>query len=300
MDKRCDKKEKAEGYLKVVSAMLIFGTIGLAVRGAALPSGFVAAARGALGALFMLVIMLLGRRRPSLSAIRQNILPLLLSGGFIGFNWILLFESYRYTTVATATAVYYMAPIFVVLLSPPVLGTRLSPGRLLAVLSAIIGMLLLSEVWTLDFGGGSYLGILLALGAAALYASVTLINKKMKDITAEDKTLVQLASAAVVVLPYTLICEELTPGMLTPHSVALLLLIGVLHTGIAYSLYFGSLGVLPADTVSVISYLDPIFAVAISVIFLEESMSPVAIIGAIVILASALVLERLPEGGKQK
>ena len=300
MNKDYGKNKKAMSYLSLITSMLIFGTIGIAVRKTGLPSGFIAAVRGAIGALFMLPMMLLHGRRPSFSAMRRNLILLIISGAFIGFNWILLFESYRYTTVATATVLYYTAPIFVALLSPLLLGTRAGPSRLLLILLAVVGMLLLSEVWLIDFSADSYVGYPLALGAAVLYASVTLLNKKMKDISAEDKTLFQLAVAGAVVLPYTLLTESVSAEMLNPLSIAILLLIGVLHTGVAYSLYFGSLDALPADSVAVLSYVDPIFAVILSIILLEEPMSLFSALGAVIILISAVILERLPEKPKKE
>lgn len=300
MNKDYGKNKKAMSYLSLITSMLIFGTIGIAVRETGLPSGFIAAVRGAIGAFFMLPLILLRGRRPSFSAMRRNLPLLIISGAFIGFNWILLFESYRYTTVATATVLYYTAPIFVAFLSPLLLGTRTGPRRILLILSAVVGMLLLSEVWLIDFSADSYLGYPLALGAAVLYASVTLLNKKMKDISAEDKTLFQLAVAGAVVLPYTLLTESVSAEMLNPLSIAILLLIGVLHTGIAYALYFGSLDALPADSVAVLSYVDPIFAVILSIVLLEEPMSLLSAVGAVIILVSAVLLERLPEQLKKE
>lgn len=301
MKKHFDISERGRAVLKLVSSMLIFGTVGLFVKGCAYPSGFIAMTRGFIGALLMLVIMLISKRRPDVSAIRDNLVYLLLSGAFIGFNWILLFESYRYTTVAAATLMYYMAPIFVTLLSPMLLGTRLNPKRILCIITAVFGMALLSEFWRLDFGSrDGYLGIILALSAALLYALVTLTNKKMREISSEDRTLTQLLVAAVVVLPYTLICEDVSAVAFDPRSILLLILIGALHTGIAYSLYFGSISALPADTVAVFSYIDPISAVILSVIFLDESMSIFGIIGAVLILLSAYLLDRAPKTKENK
>lgn len=295
MKKQSKFGAREAGLAKLICSMLIFSTIGIAVRGIAFPSGFIAMARGFIGVVVMLALMLVLGRRPSLAQIRENLMYLLLSGAFIGFNWILLFESYRYTTVATATLLYYMAPIFVTLLSPLFLGSKIGASRVLCVLAAFSGMALLSEFWSLDFSQeNSYIGILCALGAAVLYAVVTLLNKKMGEISAEDKTLAQLLVAALVVLPYTLFAEEVTVGMFDLTSVLLLLFIGVLHTGIAYSLYFSSISALPADTVAVFSYIDPIGAVLLSVIFLDEKMSPFGILGAVLILVSAFMLDRLP------
>ena len=227
--------------LRLVAAMLIFGTIGLFVRYLNLPSGMIACVRGLVGTLVLLLIMALLRKRPSLAAIKKNLLRLLLSGAFIGFNWILLFEAYRYTTVSTATLCYYMAPIFVVLGAALLLREKLTARKLLCVLVALVGMVGVSGMAENGLPTlAEAQGILFGLGAALLYASVMLLNKGLREIDAYDKTVVQLAAAALVILPYTLAVEGGGAWLsLDLPTLLLLLLVGVVHTGLAYFLYFG-------------------------------------------------------------
>ena len=77
----------------------------------------------------------------------------------------------------------------------------------------------------------------------------------------------------------------------------LLLVAGIVHTGIAYALYFGSIGELPAQTTAIFSYIDPVIAVLISVFVLAEPMKVLDIPGAVLILGAAIVSE-LPERKK--
>ena len=143
-------------------SMAIFGSIGVFRKYIELPSGLIAAVRGFVGVLFLVGVMLLMKKRPSLAAIKRNLLPLVLSGIAIGVNWIMLFESFNYTSVATATLCYYMAPVLVVIASPIFLRERIGGPRLVAVLVALVGMVLVSEVWALDIGSSGAVGILLA------------------------------------------------------------------------------------------------------------------------------------------
>ena len=274
--------------------MGVFGTVGIFVREMSLPSGFIAMARGFLGAGFIFLFMLLLGRLPSLSSIKKNLLPLILSGAFIGINWILLFESYSYVGVSTATLCYYMAPIFVIIASPFVLSERVGGIRLICVAVALVGMILVSEPWKDDFSDGSLIGILLALGAALFYASVTLTNKKMKDISSTDLTVVQLFVAAVVITPYTLIAERTSGDMFDSKTVILLVTLGILHTGVCYLLYFSSIKGLSAETVAIFGYIDPIVALLLSALILSEKMTPFGIIGAVLILFATLASEILP------
>ena len=117
---------------QMITAMTIFGTIGLFVRWIPLPSSMIALARGSIGMLFLLLVMAVRKTPISWQAIRKNWFWLLISGGLLGFNWILLFESYRYTSVAIGTLCYYMAPILIILASPVILHEKLTVKRCFA------------------------------------------------------------------------------------------------------------------------------------------------------------------------
>lgn len=292
-------KQAVVPKLQLAASMLIFSTIGLFTRWIPLPSGVIALVRGAVGAAFLLAVMLAGRRKPDVAAIRRKWWQLLLSGVCIGFNWILLFETYRYTTIATATLCYYLAPIFVILGAPLVTHERLTPRRLLCVGTALIGMLGVSGV--LDGSlptADEWTGIVCGLGAAVLYAAVVLLNTRLTDLPATDKTTGQLAVAAIALLPYCLLTGGLAElGTVSVTALLLLLVVGIVHTGVAYWLYFGALGRLKAQTAAIFSYIDPAAAILLSAVVLQEPLTVWAGVGAVLILGSALVSE-LPERHK--
>lgn len=279
--------QERNARLQVIAAMVIFGTIGIFRKYIPLPSSLLAMARGVIGAFFLLLIK---RQKPDASAIRKNALPLVFSGASLGFNWILLFESYRYTSVAVATLCYYMAPILLILVSPFLLKEKLTLKKLLCVAVALAGMVPVSGI--LDSGfDGDFRGILFGLGAAALYASVMVLNKKIAGVPVFDKTIVQLLSAAAVLLPYTLLTEDLGAVSVDGLSLGMLVLVGILHTGVAYGLYFGGMGALPGQTVALLSYLDPVVAILLSAVILAENIGIWGYLGAILILGAALVSE---------
>ena len=283
---------------KLTLSMVIFGTIGVFRRYIPLPSSLVAMTRGLTGMLFLLLVMVLRKCGMNRTAVRRKLGLLCLSGAAIGVNWILLFEAYNYTSVATATLCYYLAPMFVILASPLVVGERLTAKKLICVLAALLGMVFVSGV--LEAGGGSsdLKGVLLGLGAAVLYASVVLMNKQLGDVPAYDRTIVQLGSSAAVLLPYVLLTENIGALTFTPGTIGLLLVVGIVHTGIAYALYFGSLMQLKAQTAAILSYIDPVVAVLLSALVLREHMSLLSGLGAILVLGAAVVSE-LPSRRKK-
>lgn len=283
---------------KMMLSMVIFGTIGIFVRNIPLQSSVIALVRGVVGALFLLLVVTIQRKPISSTAVKRNLLWLCLSGICIGFNWILLFESYRYTSVAVSTLCYYMAPILVILASPFVLKERLTIKKGICVLTALAGMICISGV--LDSGipvTGELRGILLGLAAAALYAAVILLNKQLKDISAYDKTILQLGISALILIPYCILTYQPGEAAITHTAIILLLVIGIVHTGFAYYLYFGSMECLSGQSVAVISYIDPVVAVLVSVLLLNEPMKAVDLLGALLILGAALISE-MP--GKKK
>ena len=272
--------------------MGIFGTIGIFVRYIPLPASAIAFCRAVLGLIFLLAVILLSGKKPEKAAIKANLPILIISGAAMGFNWILLFESYRYTTVATATVCYYLAPLLL-LLASPLLGEKLTLKKLLCVGIALFGLVCISGVMEGTLPKAEELtGIGFGLGAAVLYASVMFLNKKLSPMGAYNKTVLQLASAAVVILPYLLLTENAASFALTGLQWILLLVVGIVHTGVAYWMYFGSMEKLSAKTISVLCYLDPVIAVLLSALLLKEPMTPVNILGSVLILGSALYSEK--------
>lgn len=277
----------------LIASMCIFSTIGIVRKYIPLPSSIVALARAVIGAVFLLIVIAFRKQPIRIPAGKKNPVLLLLSGFALGMNWILLFESYSHTSVATATLCYYLAPILVILASPLVLGEKLTVRKGICAAVALIGMVLVSGVTDGSSGGlRDWKGILFGLGAAVLYASVVLLNRKIGPMDAFDKTFSQLTIAAVLLLPYVFLTEDMSALQIAPAGVILLAVAGIVHTGIAYSLYFKSISHLPAQTSALLSYIDPILAVLLSVLVLRESMSIAAGMGAAMILGAAIVSEQ--------
>ena len=283
--------------MKLVIAMLIVGSIGIFVHFIAMPSAVVAAARAIIGTLFLLLTIISKRTAIQWKFVKQNAIYLIISGAAIGFNWIFLFEAYQYTTVAVATLCYYMAPAFVILLAPIVLKEKLTPLNILCTLFALLGAVLISGV--LGDSGANLTGVFYGLLAAVLYASIMILNKKMKGLSGLELTFFQLIVATCVMLPYVLITEDLVNLLWTPQSMSLLLIVGIIHTGLVYQLFFSAMNQLPAQTSSLLSYIDPITAIFLSAWLLQEKLSPIQVMGTVLILGSALVNELLVNRSKK-
>ena len=294
-------KENLSSKMSLAGAMVVFGTIGLFVRSIAMPSSVIAFIRGAVGTAFLVIFCLVTGKRFSFDKVKEKLVLLCLSGAAIGVNWIFLFEAYRYTTVATATLCYYMAPIFVIVMSAFIYKEKLTAKKICCTLAALVGMVFVSGVAETGIGNISEMkGVILGVFAAVFYACVVLMNKSLGSVPAYDKTIVQLFTAAAVILPYCIAAVDVSDISLDKKSVIMLLIVSIVHTGISYTAYFGSMKNLQSQTIAIMSYIDPIVAVVLSSVILKETMSPLSIAGAVMILSATFLSEVNIGKGKSK
>lgn len=280
-----------------IASMLIFGTVGVLRRYIPLSSALLAFSRGVLGGLFLLALIRLRKKAAGPKLPPRVFLLLAAAGAMIGINWILLFEAYNHTTVAVATLCYYMQPTIVILLSPFIFKERLTGKKAACAAVSIAGMVLVSGVIGNGGHGADVQGVVLGLGAAVFYSAVVIMNKKIPRTDPYQRTAVQLLSAGLVMLPYLLITNGFGGGGFSAQSVLLLLILGIVHTGVAYAMYFGGMEKLNVQTIAVFSYIDPVSALLFSALLLREPLSPLNIAGAVMIIGSAAVSELQPKKG---
>ena len=274
--------------LKYTAAVILYGTIGMFLRYVSLPSEVTAMCRGILGAGFLLLFRLLGGHRIDQDAVKKNAGWLVLSGIALGLNWIFLFAAYMTTTVAIASICNYMAPIFVICLTPLLLKEPLDKRKLPFVALAFLGVLLVSGV---SGEGANLKGVIYGLLAALGFTAIVICNRKLSGINSYDKSIVQLALSAVTILPYALIHNHGVIPLPHGNSVWIVLMLGIVHTGIAYCMYFSGLKNLPVQTIAVLGYLEPVVSVLCSVLFLKEAMGITGWIGTVLVIGSALAGE---------
>ena len=290
---------KNQARLQMTLSAAAFGTIPLFVRALALTSGEIALYRAVIATVLIGVCLLFSREKTKFSALRKELPLLLISGIAIGFNWILLFEAYRYTTVSTATLCYYFAPILVTVLSPILFRERIGVHGIICFVLSTAGVVLLTGA--VRVSEKDLHGIALSLGAACLYAAVVLINKGLsmrqnRDFTTDDpirRTVVQFLAAAIVLMPYVMLTGGVHLTGMSELGWAALLCVGFLHTGAAYVVYFAALRGIPGQEAAVLSYIDPLVAVLLSVFVLGETITAVQMLGGILILGASAVNEIL-------
>lgn len=287
------QKENCSSWM-LVASMFIFGTISPFVRRISVSSGELALYRAILAALMIGLFLLLTKQRLDLGSAKKELLLLVLSGGAMGFNWILLFEAYKYTTVSVATLSYYFAPVLVTVVCPLLFREKLSKKQVLCFVMSTIGLILTTGLSDAGKGSSDMLGIFLSLGAAVLYAGVVLINKFIKKVAGIHRTFLQFLAAIVVLIPYVALTSGVTLSGLDSTGWVCLLIVGLVHTGVTYCMYFSSLRELPGQKAAILSYIDPLVAVLVSVTILGEEIGPLQLLGGGLILGFTL-LNELPD-----
>jgi RarD protein len=281
------------GKIKMIVTMLIFGSVGLFVKNINLSSSEIALLRGVIGCITLIAAGLLINQTIRFRTTKKNIMLLCLSGGALGFNWMFLFEAYRYTTISNATISYYFAPIFVMILAPFILKEKMARFKVGSIIAAIIGIFFIVGIDNGDrISQHHIMGVFFGLLAAAFYASVMFINKFIRNLSDQETTIGQLAMASIVILPYVFVTEGLNVKNLDIQSLLFILIVGILHTGFAYMLYFSALKQLDGQRIALYSYIDPIFAIVLSALLLNETFTFIQAVGGTLILGATFINEQ--------
>ena len=279
--------------LMLISSMAIFGTLGPFVRNIPVSSGELALYRAILAAVLIGCFLMITKQQIPFSKIKKEIPLLLASGMAMGINWILLFEAYKYTTVSVATLSYYFAPVIVTAVCPILFKEKLTLKQIICFLMSTLGLVMITGIGELG-GSRDSVGILFGLGAAVFYAFVVLVNKFIKNVEGIHRTFLQFLAAIVILLPYVIFSGSISLGNLGSVGWINLLIVGLVHTGITYCMYFASLKELPGQKAAILSYIDPLVAVVISVTILGEAMTLWQGIGGALILGFTLWNEISP------
>ena len=288
-------KRENKARLMQITAMATFGTLPLFVRNISVASAELALYRAILASAIIGVFLLVTRQKIPFRNIRRTLPLFLLSGVAMGFNWILLFEAYKYTTVSVATLSYYFAPVILTVVCPLIFREKLTRRQVVCFAMSTLGIVLITGVGEMSGKGTDHIGIAFGLIAAVLYAFVVVLNKFIRDVEGIHRTLLQFLSAITVLIPYVGMTCGVTLGTMNTLGWVNLLVVGFVHTGVSYCLYFSSLREISGQKAAILSYIDPLVAVFISVTVLGERMTFWQVVGGAMVLGFTLWNEIAPQ-----
>ena len=275
-------------YLKYIFALLLFGSNGIVASLIHLSSYEIVLLRTLIGSLLLIAIFFIAREKLTFYKYKTQSIFLAVSGIAMGTSWIFLYEAYDEIGVSLASLAYYCGPVIVMILSPFLFGEKLTRIKVCSFLVVLVGIFLVNGA---AFENGvSVWGLACGLLSAICYSLMVMFNKKAKDITGLENSMLQLFVAFLTVAIFVGIKQGYRMEIDT-QSIIPILVLGLLNTGIGCYFYFSSIGKLPVQTVAICGYLEPLSAVLFSVIFLKETMLPIQIIGAVLIIGGAMLGE---------
>ena len=225
-------KHNASSRLMLICAMAIFGTLAPLVRNIGVSSAELALYRALLAAALIGVFLLATGRKLSVKHLKKELLLLMCSGACMAVNWILLFEAYKYTTVAIATLSYYFAPVLVTVASSFLFREKLGKKQIFCFIMSTLGLVIVTDITNLGSGSNNAVGILFGLGAAVLYAGCILLNKFIKGVGGIERTFLQFLAAIAVMVPYVAFSGGVTVGALDSTGWICLLIVGLIPAAI--------------------------------------------------------------------
>ena len=285
------ENNKVKAKIKIIVSMIVFGTLSIFIKNIPLSPSEIALFRAIIASISIILYQFISKRRIKFSEIKNDLPLLFISGAAMGFNWILLFEAYNYTTVSIATLSYYFAPVIVMIACPLLFKEKLTLKQIVCFIMSTIGLILIIGIRDANKGAGSFIGICFGLAAAVFYATVIILNKFIKNVTGIDRTLLQFFAAIIVLTPYIFITSGIHLSNIGSIGIINLLIVGIIHTGITYCLYFSSLKDLKGQEAAILSYIDPLVAIIVSVAVLNETITIIQIVGGVLILGFTLLNE---------
>ena len=281
-------KHNGRSRLVLMAAMAIFGTLAPFVRNIPVSSAELSLFRAVLAASLIGIFLLVTGQKIPVRSLKKELLLLMCSGASMAVNWILLFEAYKYTTVAIATLSYYFAPVLVTVASAVLFREKLTKKQIFCFIMSTVGLIIITGITDLGSGSNNSVGILFGLGAAVLYAACILLNKSIKGVGGIQRTFLQFLAAIAVMIPYVAFSGGVSLAAMTTLGWGCLLIVGLIHTGITYCMYFTAVEHIPGQELAILSYIDPLVAVIIGVAVLGEPLTLPQLIGGLMILGFTL------------
>jgi RarD protein len=268
--------------------MAIFGTLAPFVRNIPVTSAELSLFRAVLASSLIGLFLLVTKQPLPVRHLKKELFLLMCSGASMAVNWILLFEAYKYTTVAIATLSYYFAPVLVTVASAILFHEKLTGKQIFCFIMSTVGLIIVTGITNLGSGSNNSVGILFGLGAAVLYAVCILLNKSIKGVAGIQRTFLQFLAAVAVMIPYVAFSGGVSLSSMTTLGWGCLLIVGLVHTGITYCMYFTAVEHIPGQELAILSYIDPLVAVVIGVVVLGEPLTLPQLIGGAMILGFTL------------
>lgn len=279
-----------KAYIKYFAALLLFGSNGIVANFINMSSYEIVLLRTLIGSLLLIAIFFISKGRLTFHKHKKQSLFLCASGIAMGTSWMFLYEAYTQIGVSVASLCYYCGPVIVMVLSPLIFREKLTAVKIISFVVVLIGIFLVNGNALNE--GANVWGVFCGLMSAVMYSAMVICNKKAKEITGLENSMLQLFISFLTVAVFVIIKQGFTI-QISQADIIPVLILGLVNTGIGCYFYFSSIGNLSVQTVAICGYIEPLSAVVFSVAFLGENLLFVQIIGAVLIIGGAITGECL-------
>jgi drug/metabolite transporter (DMT)-like permease len=283
----------SRAWLALGTVYIVWGStyLGIALAGETIPPIFAAGVRFVLAGALMGGFVALRRGRDPFRVRREALGSAALVGVLLLSANALLFVAERHVPIGLASLLIASVPLWIVLMRTAT-GDRPSRVALAGVGSGFAGIAVLVR----PTETASLLGVILVLGSALVWATGSFLSSKLP--LPEDPfvaTTLEMLAGGALLLPIGLAVpssESLDPSTWSWRSIVGLVYLVLIGSLVGYTAYVWLLGNLPISTVATYAYVNPVVAILLGVIFLNEGVTWQILVGAAVVLVSVALVIR--------
>lgn len=273
---------RTKRLIEIHIAVLLFGLTGLFGKFLHIPAQYIVLGRVFFASLSIGLFLALRREDARLHSFGDYTIVVAM-GVLLAVHWTAFYKSVQVSTVAIALLTFSAYPLFVTFLEPAMFQERLKKIDLLCALAMFAGVLLIVPSFDLD--NNLTVGTLWGMFGCVTFAVMSLLNRKLASrYQGSVIAFYEQGVASLVLLPMLLFHRPTMTGT----DWGLVILLGVVFTGLAHSLFIGGMKTVRAQTAGIIASLETVYGILFAALLLGEVPSLREVIGGVVILGTAL------------
>jgi len=280
-----EQPNKLRGLVFANVAVLLFGLAGVLGKLSVLPAPLIVFGRAFFAGLVLLAVcwfqhISLRPKRP------QDGFLLLGQGVLLALHWTAFFQAINVSNVAIGLLSFSSFPLFTAMLEPLLLRQRPSRIQIVAALLILPGIYLLVPSFSLQ--NQTTLGVMWGVLSGASFALLSVTNRWLgRTYSSLMISLYQDGIAAIVLLPAFFLTAA--GSFWTPHALLILLILGVVCTALAHTLFIASMRDITAQSASLLASLEPVWGIFFGVLLLGAIPTASTLLGGAIILGATLL-----------
>lgn len=285
------RRSHASGYMSIAAAAIIWGSLPILIRLLTVPEIVIIAYRCLFTVVAAGIVAMFNRDYSWFKLDKAGTRKILGLSIALAANYIFFIRAVRETTIANASLLTYLSPVFVAVFAPAFIKERLHRITAIALSISLCGIYFVSGIGLYGLEQISAKGLFYGIGSGLCYAIVVLISKA---------TVSRMSAIEILLYQFILMSAIFSPAIFFyPYpplrDLLLILILGVVHNYIAAIFYLKGLRTIKAQSASIIAYLDPLTAILYGAVIFRETPNVLTYVGgAMIIVAGYLIISKTP------